>query len=65
MNTKQLTQEELMEQLMLQMIKNQAANTEALYELAQKIDNLTHGEIWGGTLVDAINELAASTENKK
>jgi len=65
MNTKQLTQEELMEQLMLQMIKNQAANTEALYELAQKIDNLTHGEIWGGTLVDAINALAASTENKK
>ena len=59
MASKQLTQAELTEQLIKAMNNNAAAT----YELAEKIDNLTHGEIYGGTLVDAINFLAESTDN--
>jgi len=65
MNTKQPTQAELTQQLLQQMIKKTAENTEALYELAKQVENLTSGDFHGGTLVDAINELALSNQNKK
>ena len=54
-----------MENQMKEVVKAIEALTAQVEQLNTEISYLNVGQIWGGTLVDALNEIAKSLQEKK
>ena len=54
-----------MENQMKEVVRAIEALTEQVEQLNTEISYLNVGQMWGGTLVDALNEIAKSLQEKK
>jgi prefoldin subunit 5 len=54
-----------MENQMKEVVRAIEALTEQVEQLNTEISSLNRGQIWSGTLVDALNEIAKSLQEKK
>ena len=54
-----------MENQMKEVVKAIEALTAQVEQLNTEISSLNQGQIWSGTLVDALNEIAKSLQEKK
>jgi cell division protein FtsB len=54
-----------MENQMKEVVRAIEALTEQVEQLNTEISYLNQGQIWSGTLVDALNEIAKSLQEKK